>query len=408
MLGELLTRYLRGYVSIKISGKNPEKLLNLALNHGIPLWNLRRKHDGLEAQLQAAHFRKLRPLVRKTGNRPRLQKRGGLPFQMKRLGKRRGFVAGAFLFVVLLYTLSSFIWFIEVNGTVTMDRAEILSAARELGLKPGRFQRMIELEEVERGLLARVPGLAWVGITLSGTKAMIKIVEKKILLQDEARIPGDLVARADGLIDDLIVLNGQAVVVPGATVREGQVLVRGLKELPDGSVEAVKAYGIIKARVWRTVVAEVPLEKTTEVPTGRTWRLKTLKIGPIQVILRKGRDPGFARYDELEERKPFRLGPVPFPVEIRIVTRYELRPEKRSIDLEEARQEAIKAAFFQLGRVLREGSVVVERRIDVSQPRPDLVRAEVVVETTEDIGMFRPALQGTPPESSPPQPSAAH
>ena len=93
---ERLVRYIRGYLMIHVTGSFAERFLNGCSHHKIRLWNLKPVPGGYEMNITISGFRKLKPIIRKTGIKVVIIKRSGLPFLLFRYRKRRLFLSGIF------------------------------------------------------------------------------------------------------------------------------------------------------------------------------------------------------------------------------------------------------------------------------------------------------------------------
>ena len=62
-------KYLKGYVKIKVEGYSPERFFNLCNVHKILLWGIEKKEVSYELFISVKDYKKLRPLVRKTGTK---------------------------------------------------------------------------------------------------------------------------------------------------------------------------------------------------------------------------------------------------------------------------------------------------------------------------------------------------
>ncbi|MBC7105207.1 MAG: sporulation protein YqfD, partial [Firmicutes bacterium] len=328
-----LTGYLRGFVSLILEGEALERFLNMAASRGIPLWNLRRlnrRRAAVYVPLQAIW--PLRHIARRTRTRFRIQRRVGLPFLLVRLRRRRTLVGGAFLFVVAVYLLSSFVWSVSVVGHQTLDPQEILAAAREAGLRPGACRWRLGASEIEAKIADRVPAVAWVGVHFKGTRAIIEVAEKKLPWAADER-PCHIVATKSGLIKEVLVLRGAPLVAEGDVVEPGQVLISGevpVGQAPEGGAERppsgesvrVHAAGLVRARVWYKGYAEVPLVEEGEGPSGRSAVAVGLRIGDREIWLAGRGNPGYLRFyeEKLVKRMPSWRN-LEVPVELHILRR---------------------------------------------------------------------------------------
>ena len=71
-------------------------------------------------------FRKLKPIIRKTGTKVSIVERFGLPFFLHKYRKRKMFFAGALLFAALIFLMSRYIWNIDIKGNLTYTDETLL------------------------------------------------------------------------------------------------------------------------------------------------------------------------------------------------------------------------------------------------------------------------------------------
>ena len=145
---------------------------------------------------------------------------------MMKLTRRKGLAIGLILFSVVLYALSSFVWFVDVIGCDKVSPDAIIEFAAMQGVKAGVPRRKIDSAELSKAILAEFTGLAWVGVHVRGTTVSIEVAEKTL---PEAK-PGivHLVAAEDALVTNMIILAGEPCVSEGETVSKGQILVAGV------------------------------------------------------------------------------------------------------------------------------------------------------------------------------------
>ena len=98
-----LIRYLKGYLKIRVIGYSPERFLNACSHRGIYLWDLHSGQGAYEMYITVQGFRKLKPIIKKTGTKVIITGRFGLPFFLHRYRKRKLFFIGAFLSIALIY-----------------------------------------------------------------------------------------------------------------------------------------------------------------------------------------------------------------------------------------------------------------------------------------------------------------
>lgn len=260
-----IAAYFRGYLVLKFQGLNPEKIINYAIRQGIKLWGIRRASpEIIICKVAAGDFKYFRTLVKKTGCRGKILARLGLPFFYRQLQRRRGWLCGAAAFFSALYILASFVWVIQVEGVDRIPAAQVIADLHELGLYPGTPRGTIEEKRnwLIRELKIRYPQTVFISVELKGIVARVKLVEKELPPATQKET-GNLYAVKDGLVKEIVVLEGTPQIKEGDTVSRGDLLILGKKVLRklDGSIvtNEVKAAGVVKARVWYEVHIAEPL-----------------------------------------------------------------------------------------------------------------------------------------------------
>ena len=383
---------ITGYLEISVEGRATEKFINLAMHQGIPLWNIRHGAEYAVLNTDVDSFFDLRHLAKRSGCRLRIRRKAGLAFLVSRLNRRRGLVAGLLIFVATLYTLSSFVLFVSVEGNERLKAEHIRRLAADAGARPGVAKWRLNKDEVAHQLILAEPELAWVGVQIRGTRMVIEVKEK-IKSPVAFEQPGHLVAAKDGLVDEVLVISGVARVAPGDTVSKGQVLIEGAlrPQAEQGGTTvpqtvAVRAGGEVWARVWYEGYGEAALLETERVPTGRHVAVWTLLVDG-QPVLRVGRrQVPYLDYEQSAVRSAIFKGILPFPVELVTESNYEIERRKQRLTLKQAHELAAERARF-LAEIQLPGGVAVENVAVTNQNpgREGFVGVRHVLETRENI-----------------------
>lgn len=392
--------FLTGYVEILVRGKFPEKFVNMAAARGIFLWDVWQSRNGeFSLKVGLRDIYSLRHIARKTGCRFFIRRRVGFPFFLSRLRRRKVLAAGAVFFLVTLYLLSILVWHIEVVGNENITSRVILQVAAREGLVRGVPRWKVDAGRLEEALLEQFPQLAWVGVYREGTRVTIEVVEKKPLPK-ENRAPCHVVAKKDGLVEEMLVLKGLPLVGEGDTVTEGQILISGEIPVTSGEgneelkkMEYVQARGVVRARVWYEGYGEEELVKTGVRRTGRSVTRVCMRTGDGEIILMGPRQIPFKYFaEETLWKSPGGWRNIHLPVEF-ITRRYYEREiytvtQTRSEALRVARNRALKDA---MRTVPPEGKVLRQTVREVGTVHPEnLVRVKVLLEVMEDIGEQKP------------------
>lgn len=394
MLLQRIRNYLQGYVLILVRGPHLERFVNLALAHGLRLWDVCRVGpDMLSCKTGVRDFKHLRPVLSKARCQVRVKRRAGLAFLTGRALRRPVFFVGLTALVCLLYVLSGFIWFVEIRGARTVPRTELGVALRKVGVYPGRRKAAVNVRYVEEELVRMVPDMAWAGLRIRGTVAILDVVEKTMPPEAKSEVR-DIVAARDGIIERIRVFKGYARVVEGQTVHQGDLLITALPSEPDGAgrgaAPAGAAAGEVEARVWYHATSSALFTTIKWHRTGRSASSFRFRFGNKEFSL--GRKPKFASSVISTHRRqwfPWRNGR--HYVEW-IRHRYdEVVQTKKMV----GRAEAIRTAAAQAGQEIekllarRPAIRVLSRRQNLKFDA-DKVTVSVTIEAIENIGVATP------------------
>ncbi len=391
MLIHRIWNYLKGYVIIIVEGYFLEKFLNICTHRQIFLWNIRREgNSSMKMNIGIKGFKKLRPVAKKTGCKVRIGKKKGLPFIIGRYKKRKAFLAGAVVFIILLNLMSSFIWNVEIRGNDKIDTEKITEVLTEQGIKAGILKYKIDTKELVRLLMLKLGDLAWAGVEVKGTKLKISVAERikppELISLDT---PCSIIAAKDGMIENIVVKKGQELVKIGDTVTKGQILVSGILENSIEKTEnkLVHAIAEVKARTWyegSSIVSRVIKE---QVKTGEVENRYALELFAKTINIPAGR-VNFEKYELTSVKKNIRIGEnfiLPFAV---ISDKYsEINEFEREIDMQEAKQIAGDNAYSKALETIPENAVISQTSLEFVQDEKGNLNASVLIECLESIGV---------------------
>lgn len=391
---------LGGVITLRVKGKNQERMINLASSRGIYIWDIKWQGNKLRLRIRSSALEAFQAIAEENNFELEIVARKGLPFFKTKLQKRIGFLSGAAVFVLALYVLSWFVWFVEVDGNKEVPTRQILASAARHGLHQGGGKWNFSANDVENAMLRELPRLTYVQCDIQGVKARIKVVEK-VWPEENYYGPCHITASRDGVIDEILVLEGQAAVKPGQVVARGDILISGIvypttsetitereNILPQDPF-LVRARGIVKARTWYDGYGECPRRVETKVMTGKTVLGLDLQT-PWKVLHIKKAGLSRARTYKPEERRltaDTRLGAWGI-----FISRYH---EQKTVVKEYSEAQAIEIAqekgFNNLRKKIRPDVEISDSRIEVlSAPSDAMVRIKVAIESIEDISKVQP------------------
>ncbi len=393
-----LWNYIRGYVIIVVSGLSVERFINICSKRQILLWDIVRK-DNEAAILKASlrGFKLMRPAAKKSGCRVRIQKRCGLPFFLSRFKKRKGFKLGFLIFISLLALSTSILWDIEITGCKPEMMPQVMNVLNMEKIGRGSFKMGLDPKSLASRIILKVDGIAWVGVEIKGVKLFVTIEERvavpELMSNDEFF---HVVAERDGLIIDMAVLAGKALVKEGETVKKGQILVSGKLEskYPELGTRDVHALGRVIARTWYESSLPVSMEYNQRIRTDRTHEIVYLKFLDGKLRLPGGDHP-FEIYETSTYDKTL-AGPfgLKLPIGLTVEKSFEIMERQVTLTEEEAISIAAETARNNLAHRLPSDSKVVDEKVNQVKGENNQMYIQVVLECEEDIAGLQPFTQG--------------
>ncbi|MBE7030079.1 MAG: sporulation protein YqfD [Ruminococcaceae bacterium] len=298
-----LLHWFRGFVRIRVRGFFVERFLNICMHRGIYLWDVtRRGAESVELNMSARGFGQIRPIARKTHSRVTILRKSGLPIFIARHRKRKAFLVGALIAMVLFCYLTSFVWVIEVTGNETVDTSRITESLAAHGFSEGRLRFGVDVLALQNRVLLDVSELSWLWVDIHGTKATVEVREKKPIpeMVDKSE-PCNIVARRGGLLTEVAVTEGEKMVSVGDVVSEGELLVSGVTDSKYEGVRFLHSMGSIRARTWYEKEGEFPPVRVEFQKTGKKISKNTINFFGFEVKLYLDKSQPFA-YCEKETK----------------------------------------------------------------------------------------------------------
>lgn len=274
-------RGFHGLVPVSVRGANPERVLTLCMEQGV---SCIRPQPVEDCALRFVIYQKDRAAVEKLSLRcgcvPTFGETRGFPRLRKTLRPRRFALLLLALAVSVVLVSSMFLWEIDVSGNETVSTGRILRALEDIGFSEGKCWLGMKSEVLQSELLLKIPELAWVSFQIRGSRAEVIVTEA--IPAPEIRDPEQpvsLVSNADGVIEQMTVLNGQPQVKRGDYVSRGQTLISSTAEDLQGEKRSLHAMGSVRARTYWELTAAAPVEMQKKTPTGERKSRWALQIG---------------------------------------------------------------------------------------------------------------------------------
>lgn len=383
----ILMNYVLGYLNIEVEGYFVERFINLCVSKGILLWNNKRKKATLLiSNISIKEFKNAIKIAKQTKCKVRIKAKKGLPFIFNKYKKRKIFLLFLLLIIVGIMSLSNFVWNIDVTGNVNIDSKEIIETLQKDGLKIGTLKSKVDTKKIINNMRLDRNDLAWIGIEIKGTNAVVKIVEadlKPEIIQENEYC--NIVATKPGIIVKVNAINGTPLVKEGETIKQGSVLVGGWLEGKYTGIRYVHANGEVQAKVWYSQTKKIELKQVKSTRTGKSENKYSVNINNFQINLYKTLSK-FKKYDTIEETKKLKIfSDFYLPIEIVKKTNYECNEHDVEYTIEEAKNIAVEEAKKALDEQVVDKGNIVNTYINYNE-NSDYVEAQVIYEVLEEIG----------------------
>ena len=386
MFLKILLNYIFGYLNVTVEGYYIERFINTCMSKGIFFWGMKRtKSTIMHMNIGADEFKQAIKIAKKHGCRIKIDNKHGLPFVLKKYKKRKIFFLLLLLVLVSIYILSRFIWNIEIDGNTTIDRNEIIQALNDGGLNVGTLKSKVNTEEIINQIRYKRDDIAWIGIELTGTNAIVKIVESEVkpeIVNDSDYC--NIVASKDGIIEKATAQNGTIMVTNGQEVKKGDILIAGYMEGKYTDRYYVNAQGEVKAKVTYTQNEKIYKKETKKEKTSNSENKYAIKINNFKINFYKTLSK-YENYDTMYTSKKIKLfSNFYLPIEIIKYTNYEVTNTEITYNEEQAKEEGTKRAEEKLNSLITNVDSA-EKQVSVTD-MGSFYDVKVTYVVTENIG----------------------
>lgn len=187
------------------------------------------------------------------------------------LKKNYIFVICLFIGLILFLVFSNMIVKINIIHENREIREIISDELDEYGITVLSFKKSYsELDKIREEILDKYPDkLDWMEFDVNGMVLNVRIEERIITDTTKEDKVCDLVATKSGVINDILVSEGEVKVNINDYVREGDTLVSGVITYNEEDKRYTCASGRIYATTWYTASVSIPLEYKEYVETGK-------------------------------------------------------------------------------------------------------------------------------------------
>ena len=347
----------------------------------------REKSTIMYAKVRKNDYKRLRQIAKKTKSKMKIQSKKGLPFTARKYKKRKVFGIVFVAVISAIIVSSNYIWNIEIQGNSSITKQEIVQTLEKNGLTIGTSKNNIDTNSIINQIRLQRDDIAWMGITVKGTNAIVKIkeIDKAPTVIDENKYC-DIVADKTGIITKIDVQNGTAAVKIGDIVEKGTVLVNGYLEGKYTGIRNVHSVATIEARIWYTKRAKEPLEQQILEETGKQEKKYSIKFKKNQINLFKTLS-NFQKYDTINESKKLTLfSNFYLPIELIKITNKEQISKQKIYTQEELVNKITNQLKQELEQEIKDKEGITNINVN-TYTIDESVEVEVTYEVLEKIGI---------------------
>ena len=371
MFIKIMLSYVLGYLKLSVEGYYIERFINICKNNKITIWNLKRnKEIELYLNVRISEFKKICEIAKKTKCKIKIKNKKGIPFLLHKYKKRKIFLILLILITCFIGFSSNFVWNVEIKEENGQKLENIEKDIENAGLKTGILKSKVKTKEIINNIRLQRKDVAWIGIELKGTNAIVKLVkaDEKPEIIDENEYCS-IISNKSGIITKISAQTGTANVKVGDIVKENDVLINGWMEGKFTGIRYVHAKGDVEAKVWHTKHKKILYNTTQTIETGNTEKKYEMKIN-----------------NTIETENKFKIF-SDFYLPISFVKKINKEQEKvqKKYSLEEAKTIGIKELQEELDKEIENKENIVNKNINTYE-QEDGVDIYVTYEVLENIG----------------------
>lgn len=324
---------MKDEVCLRIRGLMPEKLIELARAMGVRFLTIEPTGDHeIVVRVSARDARRLARLCDRFSIPCEALSRRGRSALLEATKRRWTLLVGLLVMLAACWAFLSHIWRVDVrfigDSAALGDVSELYAALGEMRIVPG-MSRDIDARLISEELMARCGDLSYAGVRIEGVRLLIEAAPEAASPEVyDVGAARDLYADRSGIVVSVNVESGVPCVVPGDTVRRGQLLIRGEERVSSEETRGIAALGEVVIRAWFEGSAEGPLTVERSEYTGRSAASSTLVTPWLDIPIARG--GAFEHQRTRTDALP--IGGLYLPIKIERVTALETRTHWERLD----------------------------------------------------------------------------
>ncbi len=392
-----LSYFALGYVTVFADIDSITSILNVCMYNSIAYTDFQVGKDGVTLCFRLAAFKKIEKAAVERGIGYKVIKRSGIPVILEKYKLRAGLFIGIIAAALLIFFANRFVWDIEVSGNNNLTSEEVRLFLSEHGFSVGSYIPKTNTDKIENKILIDTDRISWISINIIGTVAHVEIREREMpMTESVVTKPANIVAKKSGIIEEVRLFRGKAVVGAGRYVNKGELLVSGLFDSVQVGFRYTRASGEVYARTVEEFYIEIPYEYVGKRYTGEEYSNKYLNFFDYSMNISKKYGNEDSLYDKIyivEDYSLFGKLLTPFSVATERYLEYE------NVSMTRTPEVAEELAYFALEEKL---SKLAEETVIMKKAVTPLIRDDrfmlrctlVLIEDIAEISEFEVELEG--------------
>lgn len=353
---------------------------------GISVYDLKYREKVIHIKINKQDFEKIEKYL--VSYKFKIEATTGLSKVVEMLKKERIFVLALLIGVFVFLVCKNLI--IEVN--IIHENKEIRELIKEelnsYDIKALRFQKSYhKLDEIRQEILDKYPDkLDWMEFETQGMIVNVRVEERIITDTSKDNKVCDLVAKKAGVINEIVIYNGETNVQINDYVREGDLLVKGIITHNEEEKRRICAEGEVYATTWYTVNASIPFSHNEYKETGKKkYNLVWENDGKKKEILR-------SRFENHQSDLKTIL--KVFDFNLYLETEKEIKKTTVNLSEEEALKEGINKATDSILKKLSDKDSIIDKKVLKKVVNDSTMDIEVFIIVRELISMEKEIVEG--------------
>ncbi len=369
------------YIKVSVKGHNINNYLKWLINKKIDILELKiLNHNQMLLIVKKSSYKTLNKYS-KTYKISVIKKYG--PLKIKEFIQKNIVILMCIcISILLVYVLSHMIFSIDIIYNDKEISELVRKNLEKYDIKKYKFKKKYQyLEQVKKQILKENKNvLEWFEIEESGTKYIIRIVERKKEDNKEGYTYQSIVSSKNAILKNIKAFSGEKNKIINQYVKKDELVINGILTKSDGTIIYTKADGLIYGEVWYKVSVEYPLYYQEESITGKSKNVINIYILNKKISLfpyKKYKQFKITSYNAIESNI--------FPIRIAKEKMYEVNTKEEIYTEESAINKAIEVSKQKMlnsnKKILEFNNVIVIDKENLNSK----IKVNLFISTTEDI-----------------------